>query len=151
MLSWDARRCSQPSLYYVEKSVLVVNGELNPMIEVVQGNLLEASPDHRTCGWHLLTRSAMYSQVLQRAFHLILRIARQGSPDACIVAQVTIYNHIPADWPLVSEGISIHWHGFSMNGVPWYDGVGYLAQCPIKSGANFTYRFQASSLSASRN
>ena len=58
--------------------------------------------------------------------------------------QVTLYNNIPADWPLVSEGISIHWHGFSMNGVPWYDGVGYLAQCPIKSGTNFTYRFQVS-------
>lgn len=29
-----------------------------------------------------------------------------------------------------------------MNGAPWYDGVGYLAQCPVKSGTNFTYRFQ---------
>lgn len=63
-------------------------------------------------------------------------------------SQVTVYNNIPADWPLVSEGISVHWHGFSMNGVPWYDGVGYLAQCPIKPGANFTYRFQVSELTA---
>ena len=58
--------------------------------------------------------------------------------------QVTVYNNIPADWPLVSEGISVHWHGLSMKGAPWYDGVGYLAQCPIKSGTNFTYRFQVS-------
>ena len=57
-------------------------------------------------------------------------------------AQVTVYNNLPSTWPLVSEGISIHWHGFSMNGAEWYDGVGYLAQCPIQAGTNFTYRFQ---------
>ena len=68
-------------------------------------------------------------------------------PSTCICClQVVVYNNLPVDWPLVSEGISIHWHGFSMNGAPWYDGVGYLAQCPIKAGANFTYRFQASAL-----
>ena len=76
LLSWDARRYSQPYLCCVEKSVLVVNGELNPMIEVVQGNLLEASPDRRTYNWHLLTRSAMCSQLLMQystvAFHLVL-------------------------------------------------------------------------------
>ena len=44
----------------------------------------------------------------------------------------------------MSEGITIHWHGFDMKGVQWYDGVGYLTQCPIPSGANFTYRFQVS-------
>lgn len=56
--------------------------------------------------------------------------------------QVTVYNNLPSTWPLVSEGISVHWHGFSMNGAEWYDGVGYLAQCPIQAGTNFTYRFQ---------
>ena len=55
-----------------------------------------------------------------------------------------VYNNIPEDWPLMSEGITIHWHGFDMKGVQWYDGVGYLTQCPIPSGANFTYRFQVS-------
>ncbi|CAL8462933.1 g2467 [Coccomyxa elongata] len=58
------------------------------------------------------------------------------------ILEVTVYNNLPATWPLVSEGISIHWHGFSMNGAEWYDGVGYLAQCPIQAGTNFTYRFQ---------
>ncbi|KAK9907756.1 hypothetical protein WJX75_009340 [Coccomyxa subellipsoidea] len=58
------------------------------------------------------------------------------------ILEVTVYNNLPSTWPLVSEGISIHWHGFSMNGAEWYDGVGYLAQCPIQAGTNFTYRFQ---------
>ena len=61
-----------------------------------------------------------------------------------VTAQVVVYNNIPDDWPLMSEGITIHWHGFDMKGVQWYDGVGYLTQCPIPSGGNFTYRFQVS-------
>ena len=56
--------------------------------------------------------------------------------------KVVVANNLPDDYPLVSEGISIHWHGFSMGGAEWYDGVGYLAQCPIRAGSNFTYRFQ---------
>ena len=57
-------------------------------------------------------------------------------------AKVVVHNNLPPNWPAVSEGISIHWHGWSMNGAEWYDGVGYLAMCPITPGTNFTYRFQ---------
>jgi FtsP/CotA-like multicopper oxidase with cupredoxin domain len=69
---------------------------------------------------------------------------------ACMCAQVVVANNLPSDYPLVSEGISIHWHGFSMGGAAWYDGVGYLAQCPIRAGTNFTYRFQARGCLVSR-
>lgn len=41
----------------------------------------------------------------------------------------------------MTDGISIHWHGFNMRGAEYYDGVAYLHQCPIASGTNFTYRF----------
>ena len=57
---------------------------------------------------------------------------------------MTVRNNIPKDWPTVSEGISIHWHGFSMRGDDsgmWYDGVAYLTMCPIVSGQTFVYRF----------
>lgn len=56
-------------------------------------------------------------------------------------AQVTVFNALPANWPQVSEGITIHWHGLDMRGNEFYDGVAYLQQCPIASGASFTYRF----------
>ena len=49
---------------------------------------------------------------------------------------------MPADFPSVAGGISIHWHGFSMRGNEWYDGTGRITQCPIAPGANFTYGFQ---------
>ena len=58
-----------------------------------------------------------------------------------ILRRCTVYNELPADWPQVTDGISIHWHGFNMRGAEYYDGVAYLHQCPIASGTNFTYRF----------
>ncbi|KAG9326772.1 hypothetical protein KVV02_008662 [Mortierella alpina] len=36
---------------------------------------------------------------------------------------------------------SFHWHGLTMRGDPWYDGVPGMNQCPIPPGANFTYAF----------
>ena len=57
--------------------------------------------------------------------------------------QITVRNNIPEDWPSTSNGISIHWHGFSMRNFSWYDGTSYVAQCPIPRGSSFTYRFQA--------
>ena len=108
--------------------MILVNGEYHKQIEVTQGNILEAScPD---------SASLLRLLVL---WHAYARLAENS--HVCV--QVTVYNNLPATWPLVSEGISIHWHGFSMNGAEWYDGVGYLAQCPIQAGTNFTYRFQA--------
>ncbi|KAF9435152.1 hypothetical protein BGZ76_006820 [Entomortierella beljakovae] len=36
---------------------------------------------------------------------------------------------------------SFHWHGLTMKGDPWYDGVPGMNQCPIPPGTNFTYAF----------
>ncbi|KAF9294496.1 hypothetical protein BGZ88_003808 [Linnemannia elongata] len=36
---------------------------------------------------------------------------------------------------------SFHWHGMTMRGDPWYDGVPGMNQCPIPPGTNFTYAF----------
>lgn len=38
------------------------------------------------------------------------------------------------------SNVTIHWHGLSQPRNPWSDGPEYITQCPIKSGANFTYR-----------
>lgn len=32
--------------------------------------------------------------------------------------QIVLINDIPEGYPSVTEGISIHWHGFSMKGAP---------------------------------
>ena len=59
--------------------------------------------------------------------------------------QVTLYNGLPADYPMTTAGISIHWHGLSLHSpdhtAAWYDGTPYVAQCPVKPGHSFVYRF----------
>ena len=36
---------------------------------------------------------------------------------------------------------SIHYHGFRMQGIPYFDGVGFVSQCPIQSGNDMTAEF----------
>lgn len=53
---------------------------------------------------------------------------------------VTVINDIGDDYPVVSSGgVSLHWHGLHVEGVPWLDGASYTSHCPIPQGANFTY------------
>ena len=42
---------------------------------------------------------------------------------------------------LLSESITIHWHGLLQRGTPFMDGVAYITQCPISAGQKFTYKF----------
>ncbi|XP_062203473.1 laccase-25-like [Phragmites australis] len=37
--------------------------------------------------------------------------------------------------------MTIHWHGIFQRGTPWADGPAMVTQCPVKPGANYTYRF----------
>jgi len=44
---------------------------------------------------------------------------------------------------LLSESITIHWHGLHQRGTSYMDGVAYITQCPINPGQKFTYKFSA--------
>eukprot|EP00105_Crassostrea_gigas_P021929 XP_011441257.1 PREDICTED: L-ascorbate oxidase [Crassostrea gigas] len=48
---------------------------------------------------------------------------------------IVVYNH------LLSEEISIHWHGIEQFGTPAMDGVPFVTQCPILPGQSFNYTF----------
>ena len=43
---------------------------------------------------------------------------------------------------LLSDSVTIHWHGLHQKGTPHMDGVGYISQCPIAAGQTFTYKFK---------
>lgn len=83
---------------------------------------------------------------LHRAPYLLTNMLAMAS--ACtqwygLPLQVTVKNSIGKDaWPSLYEGITIHWHGFSLKGFAWMDGTKYVAQCPITPGSSFTYKFQ---------
>ncbi|XP_077233385.1 laccase-6-like [Tasmannia lanceolata] len=42
---------------------------------------------------------------------------------------------------LTPYNISIHWHGVRQKLTCWFDGPGYITQCPIQEGQSFRYRF----------
>ncbi|CAH1252822.1 Hypp1020 [Branchiostoma lanceolatum] len=44
---------------------------------------------------------------------------------------------------LMTDAITIHWHGLHMRNTPWMDGVPSVTQCPITPHESFTYRFRA--------
>ncbi|XP_069141451.1 uncharacterized protein [Argopecten irradians] len=50
---------------------------------------------------------------------------------------VHVINH------LLSDTVSIHWHGLPQQDTPWMDGVAFVTQCPILPGQKFTYDFVA--------
>ncbi|XP_066919141.1 uncharacterized protein [Clytia hemisphaerica] len=51
---------------------------------------------------------------------------------------IRLHNH------LLSDTVTIHWHGLHQRGTPWMDGVGYVTQCPIGAGEIYVYNFTVS-------
>ena len=50
---------------------------------------------------------------------------------------------------LLTEGITIHWHGMHQNGTGYMDGVAYVNQCPILPDQYFDYEFEVSTVEVS--
>ena len=48
---------------------------------------------------------------------------------------IHVHNH------LLSESVTIHWHGIHQKGTPFSDGVAFISQCPILPGQKFAYEF----------
>ena len=45
---------------------------------------------------------------------------------------------------LLTEAVTIHWHGMHQYGTGFMDGVGYVTQCPILPDQYFQYQFKVS-------
>ncbi|ELU05038.1 hypothetical protein CAPTEDRAFT_27387, partial [Capitella teleta] len=44
---------------------------------------------------------------------------------------------------LLTESLTIHWHGMHQKKSPYMDGAAYISQCPIQAKQKFTYKFKA--------
>lgn len=62
-----------------------------------------------------------------------------GSPIVVYKGQKIIV-HVKKN--LLSDTVTIYWHGLHQKGTPFMDGVGYISQCPIAAGQSFTYQFK---------
>lgn len=88
-----------------ERPVILVNGQLSPTIEVEQGDILQA-------------RGSLPWSLSGCACPSLPNPRLQASCFARYV-QLTLHNLIPEDYPSVHRGITIHWHGWKMKGIPW--------------------------------
>ena len=43
---------------------------------------------------------------------------------------------------LLSQAVTIHWHGMHQRDTSFMDGVAFVTQCPISPGQSFTYKFK---------
>lgn len=56
--------------------------------------------------------------------------------------QVKVFNDLPADFPQVADGITLHFHGFYMwDNASWYDGTPFITQCPVAPGKHMMFDF----------
>ena len=55
--------------------------------------------------------------------------------DDIVVVDVTNY--------MDGTSTTIHWHGMTMKGTPFSDGVPFITQCPAQFGNTFRYSFEA--------
>ena len=62
-------------------------------------------------------------------------------PAPTIIARVNQNLRIKVINSLLSQSISVHWHGQHAEGVPWVDGVAQVTQCPILPYTSYTYEF----------
>jgi len=73
----------------------------------------------------------------------MLLINRQFPGEPIIVPQNAIVE-ITVKNSLLSESVSLHWHGQIQKNTFYMDGVSRVTQCPIGPGETFTYKFTAS-------
>ena len=68
----------------------------------------------------------------------------QVEPDD--VLKVNVTNELSYEYTGDFGEITVHWHGFSMKGIPYLDGTGYMSQCPILKNSSMVYEFRVKEL-----
>lgn len=63
------------------------------------------------------------------------------SPGPTIKARQGDYIVVRVKNSLMTENLSIHWHGIRQIGSPWFDGTEGVTQCAVTPGETFVYRF----------
>ncbi|GAB2278620.1 hypothetical protein Dimus_013299 [Dionaea muscipula] len=72
---------------------------------------------------------------------LVMTINGMSLPGPTIKAQQGDTIIVEVKNSLLTENLSIHWHGIRQIGTPWSDGTSGVTQCPILPGETFTYKF----------
>lgn len=76
----------------------------------------------------------------QRSMHYLINGQHPGPAIECNLND-TVVIHVVNN--MISEGVTIHWHGIHMPGTPFFDGSRGVTQNAIDAGSNMTYTWKA--------
>jgi hypothetical protein len=75
---------------------------------------------------------------VERALMAVNRMMPGPAIEVCQNDLISVYVHNNLR---MSESTSIHWHGITQKGTPYYDGVGMITQCSIQPHTTFLYKY----------
>uniref|UniRef100_A0A0R0IQ87 L-ascorbate oxidase n=1 Tax=Glycine max TaxID=3847 RepID=A0A0R0IQ87_SOYBN len=103
---------------------------------VILGNFHKAEARIRHYKWE-----AKYEFRSPDCFKKLVITINGKTPGPSIQAQEGDTIIVQVNNSLVTENLSIHWHGIRQIGTPWFDGTEGVTQCPILPGDTFIYQF----------
>jgi len=83
------------------------------------------------------------SIVIGGGLHRHLLLVNKTLPGPAIIVPHNSNVEITVKNKLMSEFITLHWHGITQKNTFFMDGVARVTQCPIAPGDTFTYKFKA--------
>ena len=92
----------------------------------------------------LADASLIDSVITLSGIHREMLLINRMFPGPPIVVPRNAKVEVTVTNKLLSEAVSIHWHGQTQKNNFYMDGVSKLTQCPISPGESFTYKFTAS-------
>jgi FtsP/CotA-like multicopper oxidase with cupredoxin domain len=88
--------------------------------------------------------SLINSIITLGGIHREMLLINRQFPGQPIVVPQNAKVEITVKNSLMSESVSLHWHGQIQKNTFYMDGVSRVTQCPIGPGETFTYKFTAS-------
>lgn len=90
-----------------------------------------------------LNKSLADSVIKVAGRHRNMLLVNKMFPGTPIVVPLNSNVEVRVRNNLISEAISIHWHGQTQQGTFYMDGVSRVTQCSVGPGETFTYKFKA--------
>ncbi|KAL9329668.1 hypothetical protein ACSQ67_004671 [Phaseolus vulgaris] len=103
---------------------------------LIFGNFRNAEARNRHYKWEV-----KYEYRSPDCFKKLVITVNGITPGPTIQAQEGDTVVVQVNNTLITENLSIHWHGIRQIGTPWFDGSEGVTQCPILPGDTFIYQF----------
>lgn len=121
----------------------------DPVLKNTNGNFYKRDDSYTTS----CSSSSMVSNLTEKdtiitaaGKHRKMLLINRKFPGEPIVVPLNAQVEVRVKNSLMSESLSLHWHGMTQKGTFYMDGVSRITQCAIAPGETFVYKFKANEL-----